>query len=160
MDPDLWQSGRLQGLAPMVGFGGFAYRITPLVRENEAVGCDVESVDARPQARPQAFADRYEPIRGMGLGRGEPQDAVQVARVKPVRDDGLVGQAIGLDLLLHVDVWNAVPAFQLVRHERVPFAFPHAGGERELEQEHARRLLAAPDATAFAHPSKGTLKAH
>ena len=47
VDPDLWQSGRLQGLAPMVGFGGFAYRIAPLVREDQLTRADMKPLDAR-----------------------------------------------------------------------------------------------------------------
>ncbi len=44
--------------------------------------------------------------------------------------------AVLLDLLLHVDAGHAVALFELVGHERVAFAFPHAGREREFEQQH------------------------
>lgn len=49
---------------------------------------------------------------------------------------GVLRFAVLLDLLLHVDAGHAVALLQLVGHERVSFAFPHAGGEREFEQQH------------------------
>ena len=73
---------------------------------------------------------------GVGLGRGEPQDAVQVLGFEPGGYHGVLRFAVLLDLLLHVDAGHAVALFELVGHERVAFAFPHAGREREFEQQH------------------------
>lgn len=70
------------------------------------------------------------------LGCGEPQDAVQVLGFEPGGYHGVLRFAVLLDLLLHVDAGHAVALLQLVGHERVSFAFPHAGGEREFEQQH------------------------
>lgn len=47
-----------------------------------------------------------------------------------------VGAAdVVLELLLDEDAGYAVAYFELVGHERVSFAFPHACGEREFEQD-------------------------
>lgn len=72
----------------------------------------------------------------MGLGRGEPQDAVQVLGFEPGGYHGVLRFAVLLDLLLHVDAGHAVALLQLIGHERISFALPHAGGERKLEQQH------------------------
>ena len=70
------------------------------------------------------------------LGVVSQQDAVQVLGFEPGGYHGVLRFAVLLDLLLHVDAGHAVALLQLVGHERVSFAFPHAGGEREFEQQH------------------------
>ena len=58
----------------------------------------------------------------MGLGRGEPQDAVQVLGFEPGGYHGVLRFAVLLDLLLHVDAGHAVALLQLIGHERISFA--------------------------------------
>ena len=136
VDGDRWKARGLQSLVPVVAFGAAAYRVAARVGEYELARADAESFDARPQSLPQAHGYGHEPVRGAGLGRGEPQDAVQVLGFEPGGYDGLFRPAVLLDLLLYVDARHAVTLFELVGHERVAFAFPHAGREREFEQQH------------------------
>ena len=135
MDLHLRQPGLPQGFEPMVPFRGFADRMAQLVREHELMVAYAQSAYARPQPLPQVFRDGHEPYRGARLRGGEPQDAMQVLRVEPLGYHRLPGQPVLLDLPLHEYAGHAVPAFQLVGHERVPFAGPHAGCEREFEQQ-------------------------
>lgn len=55
--------------------------------------------------------------------------------LQPVGYLDLARPAVALDLPLHVDARLAVPQFQFVGHERVSLALPHAGLERQLEQQ-------------------------
>ena len=97
---------------------------------------EIEACDARPQPFPYAFRDGYESVDGSGFGCGQPQDAVQIRRFESSGYLDFAGFAVFLYLLAYVDAGHAVAAYELERHERVPFALAHAGGEGEFEQEH------------------------
>ena len=55
--------------------------------------------------------------------------------LQPVGYHHVLGFAVALDLLAHVDARLPVPQFQFVGHERIAFALAHAGLERQLEQQ-------------------------